>query len=76
MVKLFFGSILILLCIGQIIFTFNHHFYPMVDDFGKQSLLWFILIFFGVFLVYSAGKESAKKNIIGFENFDDSGDGC
>jgi TRAP-type C4-dicarboxylate transport system permease small subunit len=58
--KLISGVFVILVCIEEIIRTFGHHFYPMVDDFGKQALLWFILIFAGISLVYSAGKDAGK----------------
>lgn len=59
--KLFFGITLIFVCIEQIILNFSHHFYPMMDDLGKQSLLWFILIFAGVYLIYSAGEDKGKS---------------
>lgn len=60
MVKLISGILIILLCVEEIIRTFSHHFYPMIDNFGTQALAWFILIFAGIFLVYMGGRERGK----------------
>lgn len=61
MVKLFSGILLIFVCIEELVRTFSHHFYPMVDDIGKQSLVFFVLIFFGMYLIFSAGKDYGKN---------------
>ncbi len=59
--KLIFGIFIILVSFFEVIRVFGHHFIPVVDGFGKEFLLWMTLIWGGIYLIYSAGKDHGKE---------------